>query len=140
MRLETLSVAGDEVGLLVNGHQDVRCRLIFGFVFKDRFGQHVKERFRFLRRVRIAELSNAVPRKLGRRHGVFIAGNDFQSAPPKAARGDQRLPATRESDDSSAGTACVFCMFTHVEHLPLPVYNYVYVVLNNNPSDAAITT
>ena len=63
VRFETLPVAGDKVSFLVNRHKDVRCSLVFGFIFKDHFLKSIEKRIRLFCRIRITKFRGAVSRE-----------------------------------------------------------------------------
>ncbi len=94
VRLEALTVAGDKIGFLVDGHQDVRGCLILRFVFEDDFLKCIKEGLRLFGRIWIAEFTNAVSRERCGGHCIFIAGDDFDTATAEASGSHQGLPAS----------------------------------------------
>ncbi|MHC4640819.1 MAG: hypothetical protein ACYS32_04180 [Planctomycetota bacterium] len=117
VRLEPLTMTGDKISFLVDGHQDVRDGLILRFVLYDDFLKEVKEGLRLFCWIGIAEFSDAVSGERGGGQGIFIACYDFDTSTAKAACGNQCLPASREGDDYPSGSVRFFFLFFHLTYL-----------------------
>jgi hypothetical protein len=98
--LEALAVPSDQVGLLVDRHEDI-VLAVGGLVLADDRLQRVEEGLGFAVGVRVDELGDRVLREGRGGEVVFVAGDDLDAALPQAPGCREGAPGAPVGQDDS---------------------------------------